>query len=75
MRLSLLAGSGALVPAAVAAAQEAGHKVQVLTLTPRDDLPVQRGHEQSRRIPGPSRIRGGKDADAHVVAGGIRAQP
>ena len=38
MRLSLLAGSGALVPAAVAAAQEAGHKVQVLTLTPRDDL-------------------------------------
>src|SRR5690349_8101515 len=39
MRLSLLAGSGALVPAAVAAAQEAGHKVQVLSLTPRDDLP------------------------------------
>jgi DUF1009 family protein len=39
MRLSLLAGSGALVPAAIAAAQEAGHKVQVLSLTPRDDLP------------------------------------
>lgn len=39
MRLSLLAGSGALVPAAVAAAQAAGHKVQVLSLTPRDDLP------------------------------------
>lgn len=39
MRLSLLAGSGALVPAAVAAAQNAGHKVQVLSLTPRDDLP------------------------------------
>jgi len=38
MRLSLLAGSGALVPAAVAAAQQAGHKVQVLSLTPRDDL-------------------------------------
>jgi DUF1009 family protein len=38
MRLSLLAGSGALVPAAVAAAQAAGHKVQVLSLTPRDDL-------------------------------------
>ena len=34
MRLSLLAGSGALVPAAVAAAQEAGHKIQVLSLTP-----------------------------------------
>lgn len=39
MRLSLLAGAGALVPAAVAAAQEAGHTVQVLSLTPRDDLP------------------------------------
>ena len=39
MRLSLLAGSGALVPAAVAAAQEAGHKLQVLSLVPRDDLP------------------------------------
>ena len=38
MRLSLLAGSGALVPAAVAAAQQAGHKIQVLSLTPRDDL-------------------------------------
>lgn len=38
MRLSLLAGSGALVPAAVAAARDAGHKIQVLTLTPRDDL-------------------------------------
>lgn len=39
MRLTLLAGSGALVPAAVAAALAAGHKVQALTLTPRDDLP------------------------------------
>lgn len=38
MRLSLLAGSGALVPAAIAAAQAAGHKVQVLSLTPRVDL-------------------------------------
>jgi DUF1009 family protein len=38
MRITLLAGSGALVPAAVTAALEAGHKVQVLSLTPRDDV-------------------------------------
>jgi UDP-2,3-diacylglucosamine hydrolase len=38
MRLSLFAGAGGLVPAAVAAAREGGHKLQVLSLTPRDDL-------------------------------------
>ncbi|MDB5561953.1 MAG: UDP-2,3-diacylglucosamine pyrophosphatase, partial [Hyphomicrobiales bacterium] len=37
-RLALFAGSGALVPYAVAAAQQAGYKVQVLALAPRDDL-------------------------------------
>lgn len=36
-RLSLFAGSGALVPHAVDAALDAGYKVQVLALTPRTD--------------------------------------
>lgn len=37
-RLALVAGSGALVPRALAAAREAGWEVRVLTLHPRDDL-------------------------------------
>ena len=37
-RLSIFAGSGTLVPHAVDAALDAGYKVQVLALTPRDDL-------------------------------------
>ncbi len=37
-RLSLFAGAGALVPHVIAAAQQAGFKVQVLTLVPRTDL-------------------------------------
>lgn len=37
-RLALVAGSGALVPRAIAAAREAGWQVRVLTLHPRDDL-------------------------------------
>lgn len=37
-RLSVFAGSGALVPHAVAAAEARGYKVQVLALTPRPDL-------------------------------------
>jgi DUF1009 family protein len=37
-RLSVLAGSGGLVPEAIAAARASGYKVQVLSLTPRDDL-------------------------------------
>lgn len=37
-RLSLFAGSGGLVPLAVAAAQRAGFAIQVLAVTPRPDL-------------------------------------
>lgn len=37
-RLSIIAGSGGLVPHAIAAAQAAGYKVQVLSLVPRPDL-------------------------------------
>ncbi|MCD7060930.1 UDP-2,3-diacylglucosamine diphosphatase LpxI domain-containing protein [Pelagibacterium xiamenense] len=37
-RLALVAGSGALVPRALAAAREAGWEVRVLTLHPRADL-------------------------------------
>lgn len=37
-RLSLFAGSGALVPHVLEAALASGYKVQVLALTPRDDL-------------------------------------
>lgn len=37
-RLSIFAGTGALVPYAVEAALAAGYKVQVLSLTPRDDV-------------------------------------
>lgn len=37
-RLALVAGSGALVPRAIAAAREAGWQVRVLTLHTRDDL-------------------------------------
>jgi DUF1009 family protein len=37
-RLSIFAGTGALVPYAVEAALGAGYKVQVLALTPRDDI-------------------------------------
>jgi DUF1009 family protein len=37
-RLAVFAGAGALVPYAIAAAQRAGYKVQVLALAPRDDL-------------------------------------
>ncbi|MEO5807197.1 UDP-2,3-diacylglucosamine diphosphatase LpxI domain-containing protein [Devosia sp.] len=37
-RLSIFAGTGGLVPHAVAAAKAAGYKVQVLALSPRPDL-------------------------------------
>ena len=37
-KLTLVAGSGALVPHAISAAQKAGFDVQVLTVKPRDDL-------------------------------------
>lgn len=37
-RLALFAGAGVLVPYAITAAQQAGYKVQVLALAPRDDL-------------------------------------
>lgn len=41
-RLALVAGSGALVPRAIAAAREAGWEVRVLTLHPRDDLAAEK---------------------------------
>ncbi len=37
-KLTLVAGSGALVPHAISAARRAGFEVQVLTVKPRDDL-------------------------------------